>query len=52
MFQGVTADIPLSIFAAAGFALTALYVAIARRHKPTWTAAAVMLLACAEQAAD
>ncbi len=48
MVQGITADIPLSIFAAVGFALTALYVAIARRHKPTWTAGVVMLLACAE----
>ena len=42
------ADILISIVAAVGFALTALYVAVARRHKPTWKAGVIMLLACAE----
>jgi len=48
MIQGLTADILLSIIIAAGFSLTALYVAITRRHKPTWKAGVVLLLACAE----
>ncbi|MCX6028488.1 MAG: PAS domain S-box protein [Chloroflexi bacterium] len=47
MVQGMTADILLSIIAAVSFA-AALYVAIARRDKPTWKAGAVLLLACAE----
>jgi len=44
----MTADILISIVAAVGFGLTALYVAVARRHKPTWKAGVIMLLACAE----
>jgi PAS domain S-box-containing protein len=42
------ADILISIVAAVGFGLTALYVAVKRRHKPTWKAGVIMLLACAE----
>jgi len=42
------ADIPISIGAAVGFGLTALYVAVTRRHKPTWKPGVIMLLACAE----
>ena len=48
MIHGMAADMPLSMFLAVAFVLTALYVAIARRHKPTWAAGVVMLLACAE----
>ena len=44
----MTADILISIVAAVGFGLTAIYVAIARRHKPTWKAGFIMLLASAE----
>jgi PAS domain S-box-containing protein len=46
--QGTMVDILISIVAAVGFGLTALYVAVARRHKPTWKAGVIMLLACAE----
>ncbi len=42
------ADIPILIIAAVGFALTGIYVAVARRHRPTWKAGVVMLWACAE----
>jgi len=38
----------ISIVAAVGFGLTALYVVVARRHKPTWKDGIIMLLACAE----
>ena len=48
MAQGIMVDILISIAAAVGFGLTALYVAVARRHKPTWKAGVIMLLACAE----
>lgn len=48
MGQGMTADIALSISLAAGFGLTAIYVAIARRHRSTWRIGVVVLLACAE----
>jgi PAS domain S-box-containing protein len=44
----MTADILISIVAAVCFGLTALYVAVKRRHKPTWKPIVVMLLACAE----
>jgi PAS domain S-box-containing protein len=46
--KGMPLDILISIIAAVGFGLTALYVAIARRHKPTWTAGVILLCACAE----
>lgn len=48
--QGMTADIDIliSIVAAIGFALTALYVAFMHRHKSTWKPIVIMLLACAE----
>lgn len=48
LVQGMTIDLALSMVASASFALTALYVAIARRHRPTWKAGVVMLLACSE----
>ena len=44
----MTNDIALSIFLSAGFGLTALYVSIERRHKPTWKSGVILLLACAE----
>jgi len=44
----MTADILISIVAAIGFGLTAIYVAVARRHKPTWKAGVIMLLASSE----
>jgi PAS domain S-box-containing protein len=44
----MTADILISIVAAVGFGLTGIYVALARRHKPTWKAGVIMLLASAE----
>lgn len=44
----MTADILISIVAAVGFGLTALYVAVTRRHKRTWKPIVIMLLACAE----
>jgi PAS domain S-box-containing protein len=44
----MTADMLISIVAAVGFGLTAIYVAVARRHKPTWIAGVILLLACAE----
>ena len=44
----MAADILISIFAAVGFVVTAIYVAVFRRHKPTWVAGVIMLLACAE----
>jgi len=46
--KGLPLDILISIIAAVGFGLTALYVAIARRHRPTWTAGVILLCACAE----
>ncbi|HXX35486.1 MAG TPA: histidine kinase N-terminal 7TM domain-containing protein [Thermodesulfobacteriota bacterium] len=44
----MTAEIPISIVAAVAFGLTALYVALRRRHKPTWKPIVILLLACAE----
>jgi len=35
------ADILISIVAAVGFGLTGIYVAVARRHKPTWKAGVI-----------
>jgi PAS domain S-box-containing protein len=48
MFNGITADILISLFSAVGFALTSLYVIVARRTRPTWKAGVVILLSCAE----
>ena len=42
------ADILISIVTAVGFALTGIYVALARWHRPTWKAGVVMLIACSE----
>lgn len=41
-------DILIALVAAVGFGLTAIYVVLARRHRPTWVAGAVLLSACAE----
>lgn len=46
--KGLSLDILISFIVAVGFALTALYVAIARRHRPTWIAGVILLCACAE----
>jgi PAS domain S-box-containing protein len=46
--KGLPLDILISFIAAVGFGLTALYVAVARRHEPTWTAGVILLCACAE----
>jgi PAS domain S-box-containing protein len=47
MFERMTADITISLIAAAGFGLTSLYVVIARRERPTWKAGVLILLSCA-----
>ncbi len=44
----MTADIVISLISAFGFSLAALYVAIVRRHGPTWKTGIVLLLSCAE----
>jgi PAS domain S-box-containing protein/putative nucleotidyltransferase with HDIG domain len=41
-------DVYMSIIPSIGFGLTALIVAIKRRHRPTWKIGLVLLLACAE----
>jgi PAS domain S-box-containing protein len=41
-------DIVISLISAVGFGLTALYVAIARRQRPTWKTGVVLLLSCAD----
>jgi diguanylate cyclase (GGDEF)-like protein/PAS domain S-box-containing protein len=46
LIQGVASDIVMSMLLSIGFGLTALYVIIARRHKPAWKIGAVLLLAC------
>ena len=48
MVQGALTGLYMSIIPSIGFVLTALVVAIKRRHKPTWKAGLVLLLACAE----
>jgi PAS domain S-box-containing protein len=48
MLKGMTADIVISLISAIGFSLAALYVAIVRRHGPTWKTGIVLLLSCAE----
>ena len=44
----MTFNIVFSLLLALGFGLTALYVTIARRHRPTWKIGVVLLLACME----
>lgn len=44
----MTPEILISIAAAVGFGLTALFVAFRRRHKRTWKPIVILLLACAE----
>jgi len=44
----MTAEILISTVAAVAFGLTALYVALRRRHKPTWKPIVILLLSCAE----
>ena len=46
--QKMTADIWISIIAGFGFLLTAIYITVARRHRPTWAMGAILLLFCAE----
>jgi len=41
-------ELVFSIVLSIGFGLTALYVAVARRHRPTWKIGVVLLLACME----
>jgi PAS domain S-box-containing protein len=48
MFEKLTADIIISLFAAIGFGMTTLYVVIARRSRPTWKIGVIILLSCAE----
>ena len=48
MFEGMALNIYLSMFVSIGFGLTAIYVAIARRQRPTWKIGVVLLLACTE----
>ena len=48
MVKATLAGLYMSIIPSIGFALTALVVAIKRRHRPTWKAGLVLLLACAE----
>jgi len=48
IFQRITVNILITLIAAVGFSLTALYVAIARRDKPTWKPGIIILLACSE----
>ncbi len=48
MSRGMTADIVISLISAIGFSLAALYVAIVRRHGPTWKTGIVLLISCAE----
>lgn len=38
----------IALFASIGFLLTAIYVASARRHKPTWIPGVILLLSCGE----
>jgi PAS domain S-box-containing protein len=44
----MTINLLISIIVAVSFGMTAFYVAIARRHRPTWRAGVILLLACAE----
>jgi PAS domain S-box-containing protein len=46
--QGLPLDTLISSIAAVGFSLSALYVAIALRHRPTWKSGIILLCACAE----
>ena len=48
MDQAKTSVIVLSLFVSLSFALTALYIALTRRHKPTWVAGTLILFALAE----
>jgi diguanylate cyclase (GGDEF)-like protein/PAS domain S-box-containing protein len=48
LIQGMALNIILSMFVSIGFGLTAIYVAIARRQRPTWKIGVVLLLACTE----
>jgi PAS domain S-box-containing protein len=43
----MTINLLISIIVTVSFSLTALYVVIARRHRPTWRAGVTLLLACA-----
>ena len=44
----MTIELWLPAALAVAFGLTALFVALTRRHRPTWKAGVVLLLACAE----
>lgn len=48
LIQGMAFDTVLSLLLSIGFGLTALYVTVARRHRPTWKVGVVLLLACTE----
>ena len=48
MAEGTTPSLLMSIIPSIAFGLTALYVAVMRRHRPTWLAGVVLLVACAE----
>ncbi len=48
MFERMTADIAVSLFSAIGFSLTAFYIIVARRNRPTWKFGVVITISCAE----
>ena len=47
-FERLTADTVISFVSAFGFAMTALYVIIVRRKRPTWKFGVLILSSCAE----